>query len=554
MDKWSLQVKDVLSRGSFACAVLVAGEGGLEREIKWTHILEQPDIDAFINGGELILTTGSGLKFDHEEGIVHLDKMIDKHAAGVCIELGTHLDSIAPEIIDYANQHDFPIIVFEEIVKFVDITQDLHTEIINFHHKKLAELYRLSDLFNKYSLMPNGILKILKEIYLHLNAPIFFISELSKSYYYPPKKNCHQSTINDLMEKVGDNKGYISHEIDGKYYTFFPVKGLGNVWGYLCLQIGNEAMDDFSFSLLDRATLAITQIMLRNQTIEERKQNQEEEIVKNMVSNSEITDGYIYKFLPPPATNLYYRLFLIDTSENTVDRTESWEEIKLQQAIIVRTQFKKYGFFPALAVDKNEIVVIAAFYSQWDMSKINGRFMDIIHELKRVKQPQIFEGATCKFGFSSIHQDYQQASSSFLEAKDVLFVQKHRLVETCFFENIGIYRLLMELYKSNKLKQFVRDYLWDIIEYDKKTKSDLLLTLSMYLKCMGSKQETAKQLFIVRQTLYHRLEKIEELLKMDLMNPVNRQAIEVALSAYELIKHDLDPAKDDLITNQKSSS
>ncbi|GAA3312818.1 helix-turn-helix domain-containing protein [Ectobacillus funiculus] len=38
---------------------------------------------------------------------------------------------------------------------------------------------------------------------------------------------------------------------------------------------------------------------------------------------------------------------------------------------------------------------------------------------------------------------------------------------------------------------------------------------------------------IVRQTLYHRIERLYELIGRDFMEPYKRQAIEVAISAYE---------------------
>ena len=49
--------------------------------------------------------------------------------------------------------------------------------------------------------------------------------------------------------------------------------------------------------------------------------------------------------------------------------------------------------------------------------------------------------------------------------------------------------------------------------------SELLRTLKVYLDHDGSKQIAAQQLFIVRQSLYYRLEKIEELLGADYMLP-----------------------------------
>ena len=60
-------------------------------------------------------------------------------------------------------------------------------------------------------------------------------------------------------------------------------------------------------------------------------------------------------------------------------------------------------------------------------------------------------------------------------------------------------------------------------------------TLSLYLKFNGSKKETAKHLFIVRQTLYHRLEKLYELIGEDFMEPPKRQAFEFAVAAYEYL-------------------
>jgi purine catabolism regulator len=60
-------------------------------------------------------------------------------------------------------------------------------------------------------------------------------------------------------------------------------------------------------------------------------------------------------------------------------------------------------------------------------------------------------------------------------------------------------------------------------------------TLKMYLACNGSKQETAKKLFVVRQTMYHRIEKLETLLGSDFMSSEKRLAIEFMLLAYDYL-------------------
>lgn len=57
----------------------------------------------------------------------------------------------------------------------------------------------------------------------------------------------------------------------------------------------------------------------------------------------------------------------------------------------------------------------------------------------------------------------------------------------------------------------------------------------MYLACNGSKKETAERLFVVRQTLYHRIQKLQQLLGADFMKPEKRLAIELMIQAYEYL-------------------
>ena len=39
---------------------VVVGDRSLDREIRWAHVIEMPDPDDLLKGGELVLTTGLG--------------------------------------------------------------------------------------------------------------------------------------------------------------------------------------------------------------------------------------------------------------------------------------------------------------------------------------------------------------------------------------------------------------------------------------------------------------------------------------------------------------
>src|SRR5690625_5498510 len=67
------------------------------------------------------------------------------------------------------------------------------------------------------------------------------------------------------------------------------------------------------------------------------------------------------------------------------------------------------------------------------------------------------------------------------------------------------------------VKEIISDSLGPILKYDQERGTELLKRLQVYLEHLGAKNETAEALHIVRQTLYHRLNRIELLLGEDFM-------------------------------------
>ena len=540
MNELKLTVGDVLSRDSFKYAKVVAGKEGLERQVKWSHVLEVHDFESLINGGEMILTTGGGLQLDLPTQLKYVKKLIEKDVACICIELGTHFKEIPSEIIELANTHAFPIIVFENTVKFVDITQDLHTFMINQHHQMLSQLDTLSRKFNALSLTPNGILKILQELHLFFRQNVLFITDDTKSYYYPSESKELEKSIRTYLETSPPaNMEQNLFTLDDQTFALMPVRGLGQTWGYLCLQANQLTSDEFSFLILDRAALAIAQILLRNRTIEERKQNHEDEFVRKLLNGREFDQDDLQTYLPSTNRNVYFRVFIVQIdSSDTHLREDEWEEIKLQRSMMIRALFKRNGFFPAVSAGKNDITVIASFIAADHLKEETNRFTQIIQSITDLKEHNFIMGNKCTFGISMTYKEISQVKTGYEEAKEVLKMHAFQITYTHFYKDLDVYRLLIPLKKSGQLATYVTDYLSPVLDYDKTMESDLYTTLRVYLECGGVKKEAADRLFIVRQTLYHRLERLETLLGEDFMEPSKRLALEVSIKAHQLLIND----------------
>ncbi|AXI10922.1 PucR family transcriptional regulator [Oceanobacillus zhaokaii] len=537
MSNLNLTVKDVLSRESFRCATIIAGSTGLNRQVKWSHVLETQEFDTLINGGELILTTGIGLQSDVKSQHRYIKRLIEKNAAGICIELGPNFKEIHSDIAALANESQFPIIVFNEIVKFVDITQDLHTFIINQHHQMLSKLDALSRKFISLSLKHNGVLKILQELHEMFRQSIFFIGTDGKLYYFPAKSKDKAASIREGIEASSiDNLEPKTLIIGDDTFAMMPVRGLGQTWGHLCLQMEHPLYEDFLFLVLDRAAIAIVQILLRNRTIEERKQNMESKLIQKLLNGQEYEQDDIQTYLPAPSRNMHFRVFLIQLDyiqSEFID--EEWEELKVQRSILIRSIFKRNGFFPAISVKKNQIVVIAFFLATEDLKQDTNRFIEITQYINKMNDNSFIDGRRCTFGASIVYEDILDIRAGYHEASQALKLHKSHITKTYFYEDLGIYKILLALKDNNYLDAYVNEYLSPVFDYDQKTASNLFETLTVYLECGGSKKDASDRLFIVRQTLYHRIDRLEMLLGKNFMEPSNRLALEVAIKAYELL-------------------
>jgi PucR family transcriptional regulator, purine catabolism regulatory protein len=101
------------------------------------------------------------------------------------------------------------------------------------------------------------------------------------------------------------------------------------------------------------------------------------------------------------------------------------------------------------------------------------------------------------------------------------------------YEDLGIYRLLLQIDDMNQLWRFACDVLGPLIEYDASHKVDLIATLSAYLGQHESLKQTARVLRVHVNTVAYRVQRIEQLACLDLADPDDRLAAHVAVKIVE---------------------
>ncbi|MGK5628351.1 PucR family transcriptional regulator [Streptomyces sp. URMC 123] len=116
---------------------VVARGDRLDREVRWVHAGEAPNIAALLKGGELLLTTGIGIGDRAADQRAFVRRLAQRGIAALVVELGTRFTELPRALVESADVCGLPLVQLHHEVPFVAVTEEIHTEIVNGHYAML---------------------------------------------------------------------------------------------------------------------------------------------------------------------------------------------------------------------------------------------------------------------------------------------------------------------------------------------------------------------------------------------------------------------------------
>jgi len=245
----TMRLSDLIYSIDSGLLKLLAGKSGLAREIKWFAIVEKVSHSEFINQGDLVFITGSGL--NDEQSLLELTASILKQkAAGVVFAPGPYINNVSEDIINFCNANDFPAFIMPWDIKISTLTHTI-AEFLIF--EKSSDGEKLNPILQEI-LLKSGDTLWSKETHdiIQGNDLFTFPSArvlLFKIYYRKNAPN-HINTSEDepFMEPILKNiDNYINKFL---YLKTIPV-GFENSQAYILLDKSgnqlneNRMLDDF---------------------------------------------------------------------------------------------------------------------------------------------------------------------------------------------------------------------------------------------------------------------------------------------------------------------
>lgn len=135
--------------------------------------------------------------------------------------------------------------------------------------------------------------------------------------------------------------------------------------------------------------------------------------------------------------------------------------------------------------------------------------------------------------------DIQRVQHSYRTALGTLDICQKFSTKRFIYEDLNLYFILSLINDANhmeQLKEFVMDQLKPLITYDTSHNAKLMETLKTYYRCNCNKQLTAQELAISRQSLYYRLDQIEDIMGMVPHLSDRRLMLELCFSFYSYFR------------------
>lgn len=537
----NLTVLEALGLPALKEAILIAGEKGIGRIITSVNIMEVPDVIEFVNEGELLVTTTYPIKDSIEAQQSLIPNLVKKGVAALAIKPVFYDNVIPASMIQQANDLDFPLIQLPKNASFNKILNPILSEILNRQATILQRNEEVHNNFTNIVLKGGDLIDIANMLSSLQNNPVSIHTNKFRtlSYGYPSGVIANRDLISELctdakrFSNIINNKiGQVKFEYKNTEFDVLvhPVIIGGEKYGALILWLVKES--NYDINIVEQAvTIAALEIVKHRAVMEVERRFRSfliEEIIQKKVHShiDVVTRGEAYgwdltsKFIPIVIEiEDFLKLYELDKSiyapANMLRKL--WAEVS-----------NAVNFFKleTITVDIGSRILILLkndknANSDKLMSKLFNKIQKEISTEKKI---------TINAGIGREVEDIMELSEGFYQAVQALEIGKQLNGTSSItrYDDLGAYRILITGKNNPELRKFSEELLSGLQKNDQVHNTELLSTLDAILSCNFNLKEAAKKLFIHYNTIRYRVNKIEEIAKVDINSTVDRLNLQLA--------------------------
>jgi purine catabolism regulator len=494
---------------------VVTGRDALDRALRWVHVVELADPSDLLKGGELVLTTGIGAGGRQPAQRAWIGSLLDQGAAAIAVELGsTWREHVPGPVVEACARGGVPLIAFHRTVRFVEITEAVHTAVLHTQFELLRRGEEIHRRFTELILRGRGVPEILAELAAAIGRPVVLEDAAHELVYY----QSHPPRAGDdvTLSAWGD-----VHRAEDRGETpegaeIVDVRLMDSSWGRLIALAIDDPLDDFDRVAVERAALAVAIDLLGQQHDEHLRARSRGAFL------SDLADGRVdepdarrrAEALGFPARGPLLPLAACWRGPRGMrprsQDARTWTRLTGE----LRAALGSTGFGVLVGPRDADLLALLSLggraYDEELAEHVAGLFSGALQ--RRGLGPQ--DAALAIGGPAS---DWDAAGQGLRRVRRSAGAAT-ALAPRLWFDarRPGVTDLLHDLRSAPELDAFVDEQLGPLLSDGSPRTRALLETLEAYLAAGGRKAQAARALHLERQSLYLRLRRIEELLGVSL--------------------------------------
>ena len=197
-----ITVREALRLTELSNIVVRTGERGLYRKIRWAHVIDHDDVGHFLEGGELLLTSGQVWPQDKTSEEKLLKGFLRYQISGILFATGRYLKECPSSVLEFGEKYDIPVLEVPFEVQFVKLTRTIHQEIMARQLKRNKITANIpSELINKLK-TANSRNEVYNILAAYLKCPVIVTDPRNKILDKVVPMTKKQINIRKIMDEL----------------------------------------------------------------------------------------------------------------------------------------------------------------------------------------------------------------------------------------------------------------------------------------------------------------------------------------------------------------
>ena len=545
-------VRKLLESEQFPKMKLLCGEKGLDLEVKGIRIIEIEDMERYLTGGEILITSFQVyLSCSDREVEQHFEDLVKSDISGFIVKKRKEYDPTGRRLSlleKHCKKYEIPLVEISEDLYYWGIIRYVIMQVFDKVTARLKYFKITHDNFNTFILKNNGSSNTASDIIKFLSIMI----ENPVVLYYGDL-NCMVSTNSDNSKLIlSDEIQPYKPNIITKFQYMKQMKGscvqyvvkfaiLSEVEIYITITEENRELTELDYMAIENAIINLQYGFLSEFAQNEVKKTYQRDIIHNilngLLSSKEMTEAAAQLGMKESDT---YRVVDFHTIKKNVQRKYTKEQ--LHEVGVIEGELMH--LLPDALIYRNmdQIVMI----QQVDSDQTELEYQKEMEEIEEVIQRSILyrkKDTDFQIGIGKSVEGYQRLKESYYEASQAIkYIEIIRQVtgdknkSVVHYSSLGFFQIFGEIDDVTELERYIPETLKKLYLYDDEHKGELITTLQMYLRNNQSIKKTASAMFVHYRTISYRLEKIKQISGINFDNANEVLAVSNGLIIYKMLK------------------